>query len=105
MNYHRQADNIVTPPREPHTYVDWLDAFYLLTNRSNRPVNRDTLRIHLEHRRFAPYDPEAVDSRIDGAISSGVIDEKGDGSLEYNGEFVTIPFDVGGEARIDVKPR
>lgn len=68
-------------------------------------MSRDDLRTYLEHRWFAPDDPEAIDTLIDDAVSSGVLTDKEDGSLVFNGEFVTIPFDVGGEARVDVEHR
>lgn len=66
---------------------------------------RDYLRTHLEYRWFAPDDPEVIDTLIDDAVSSGILTEKEDGSLVFNGEFVTIPLDVGGEVRIDVEHR
>lgn len=68
-------------------------------------MGRDDLRTHLKHRWFAPDDLEVVDTLIDDAVSSGVLNEKEDGSLMYNGEFVTVSLDVGGEAQIDVDPR
>lgn len=93
------------PQREPYRHVRWGDAFRHLTDRTNHPVNRDDLRIHLEHRWFAPDDPEDIDTLIDDAVSSGILTEKEDESLVFNGEFVTISLDVGGEARIDVEHR
>jgi len=42
---------------------------------------------------------------IDEAVSSDVLTENEEGSLMFNGEFVTIPLDVGGEVRIEVDPR
>jgi hypothetical protein len=82
-----------------------VDTFRHLTDRTDQPVDRDDLRTHLEHRWFAPDDPEATDTLIDDAVSSGVLTEKGDGSLVFNGEFVTVPLYVGGERRIDLDPR
>lgn len=93
------------PQREPYRHVRWGEAFRHLTDRNNHPVARDDLRTHLEHRWFAPDDPEVIDTLIDDAVSSGILTEKEDGSLGYNGEFVTIPLDVGGEVRIDIEPR
>lgn len=90
--------------REPYSHVRWGDTFRHLTDRTDQPVDRDDLRTHLEHRWFAPNDPEAIDTLIDDAVSSGVLSEKEDGSLMFNGEFVTISLDVGGEARIDLDP-
>lgn len=95
----------VTPQREPYRNVRWGDAFRHLTDRDNQPVARNDLRTHLEHRWFAPDDSEAIDTLIDDAVSSGVLTKNEDGSLGYNGEFVTISLDVGGEVRIDVDPR
>lgn len=95
----------MTPQPEPYRHVRWGDAFGYLTDRTDQPVDRDDLRTHLEHRWFAPDNPEAIDSLIDDAVSSGILSEKEDGSLMFNGEFVTISLDVGGEARIDLGPR
>jgi hypothetical protein len=95
----------VTPQRKPHTFVRWGDAFGNLTDRDDHCVDRDYLRTHLKHRWFAPDDPEAIDSLIDDAVSSGVLTEKENGSLVFNGEFVTIPLDVGGEVHVDIERR
>jgi hypothetical protein len=95
----------MTPRREPYNHVRWGDAFGNLTDRTDQPVDGDDLRTHLEHRWFAPDDHEAIDTLIDDAVSSGVLTEKGDGSLVFNGEFVTISLDVGGEVQIDLNPR
>ena len=95
----------MTSQREPYRHVRWGDAFHHLTDRTDQPVDRNDLRTHLEHRWFAPDDPEAVDTLIDDAVSSGVLTENGDDSLGYNGEFVTIPLGVGGEVRIDIERR
>jgi hypothetical protein len=95
----------VIPQREPYRHVRWGDAFGYLTDRTDHPVDRDDLRSHLKYRWFAPDDPEAIDSLIDDAVSSGVLTEKKDGSLGYNGEFVTVSLDMGGEVRIDTDPR
>ena len=93
------------PQRESYRHVRWGDAFRNLTDRTDQPVDRDDLRTHLKHRWFAPDNPEAIDTLIDDAVSAGVLYEKGNGSLGFNGEFVTIPLDVGGEVWIDVDPR
>lgn len=53
----------------------------------------------------SPNNPDAIDTLIDDAVSSGVLTEKEDGPLKYNGAFITIPLDVGGEIRIDIEPR
>lgn len=95
----------MTPQREPYSHVRLGDAFGYLPDRTDQPVDRDDLRTHLKHRWFAPDDPEAIDTLIDDAVSSGVLSEKEDGSLMFNGEFVTISLDVGGEAWIDLDPR
>lgn len=95
----------MTPQREPCHHVRWGDAFRHLTDQTDQPVDRDDLRTHLEHRWFAPDDPEAIDTLIDDAVLADILTESEDGSLEFNGEFVTIPLDVGGKIRIDVDPR
>jgi hypothetical protein len=68
----------VTPQREPYTHIRWGDAFRRLTERGNHPIDRDDLCTHLKHRCFGPDDPEAIDTLIDDAVSSGVLDEKED---------------------------
>lgn len=95
----------VIPQREPFRHIRWGDAFRHLTDRANHSIGRDELRTHLKHRWFAPDDPEVIDTLIDDAVSSGVLDEKEVGSLVFNGEFVTISLDVGGEVQIDVEYR
>jgi hypothetical protein len=91
----------VSPPRERHTHIRWGVVFRDLTDWTDRPVDCDDLRRHLEYRSFAPDDPDVIESLIEDAVSSGILIERGDGSLEYDDEFVTISLSIGGEARIE----
>jgi hypothetical protein len=95
----------VTPQREPYRHVRWGDAFGYLTDRTDQPVDRDDIRTHLEHRWFAPDDPEAIDTLIGDAVWSDLLTENEEGLLMFNGGFVTKPLDVGDEVRIEVDPR
>lgn len=80
----------IPPRRDPVDTIRWGDVFQRLTDWTNQPVDRKALRIHLQHRWFAPDEPNAVEALIREALTDDILTESGDGNIEYYGDIVEV---------------